>query len=261
MLPLYSQAQFDQSKSRDLLPLQCEQCSQTFYRPKHDLQGHPRRFCSKACQTIAQKKPRITLQCKQCGKSIERTQADLDRAATQGQTAHFCSQTCAAAMNLPRVRRLGPKKRSCKACGKEYVKTENHQSTMHCPTCKRVDQYARKTLQEVEDMLCNQGKHRSWVFSAVRAKARYQHAQLLKNPCPICAYARHVELCHIKPITGFSKDTLLSKVNERANVIPLCRNCHWESHHGLISDEQLHAINASLIVNEDPRGGRQAHSP
>lgn len=235
--------------------MRCEQCSHTFHKPKHDIQGHQRRFCSKACQTIAQKKPRIALQCKRCDKPIERTQAELDKAAAYGQTTHFCSQACAAAVNLPRVRRLGPKKRPCKACGREYVKTETHQSTMHCPACKRVDQYARKALQEIEDMLCNQGKHRSWVFSAVRAKARHQHAQLLKSPCPICAYTKHVELCHIKPITHFPKDTLISKVNERTNVIPLCRNCHWESHHGFISDEQLHTINASLMTNETPTKG------
>lgn len=49
-----------------------------------------------------------------------------------------------------------------------------------------------------------------------------------KKECFNCKYQKHVEICHIKPISSFPEDTKISKVNEDKNLILLCPNCHWE---------------------------------
>ncbi|MFZ8310550.1 HNH endonuclease [Staphylococcus aureus] len=51
----------------------------------------------------------------------------------------------------------------------------------------------------------------------------------------MCGYAKHYEVCHIKAINQFDSNTRLSEVNDINNLVALCRNCHWELDHGLIS--------------------------
>ena len=45
--------------------------------------------------------------------------------------------------------------------------------------------------------------------------------------CSICGYDKHVEVAHIKAINEFSDDTPLSIINNRDNLLLLCRNDHW----------------------------------
>lgn len=53
-------------------------------------------------------------------------------------------------------------------------------------------------------------------------------------PCQVCGYSLHVELAHIKPISSFSDETLLSVVNNPSNILVLCRNHHREQEHGFL---------------------------
>ena len=49
----------------------------------------------------------------------------------------------------------------------------------------------------------------------------------LANGCEQCGWKHHVEVCHIKSISDFSKDTVVSVINDRSNLKLLCPNCHW----------------------------------
>jgi len=60
--------------------------------------------------------------------------------------------------------------------------------------------------------------------------------------CEICGYEKHVEVCHRKPVSEFSEDSLISEINHIDNLIGLCPNHHWEFDHGLL-----------LIKNEKKR--------
>ena len=51
---------------------------------------------------------------------------------------------------------------------------------------------------------------------------------MTKLACACCGYDKHVELAHIKPVSSFDVNTLISVVNSEENVIQLCPNCHWE---------------------------------
>lgn len=43
-----------------------------------------------------------------------------------------------------------------------------------------------------------------------------------------------MEICHIKPISEFSDDTLIAIINHPDNIVILCPNCHWEFDNGLL---------------------------
>ncbi len=56
----------------------------------------------------------------------------------------------------------------------------------------------------------------------------------LKEECKVCGYSTHVEVCHIKGIADFTKESLLSEVNDLSNLVYLCPNHHWELDNGII---------------------------
>lgn len=71
-------------------------------------------------------------------------------------------------------------------------------------------------------------KHPSWLNAHVRGFARSWLKHLTELPCAKCGYDLHVELAHIKAVTEFDDDALLTDINNTDNVIQLCPNCHWE---------------------------------
>lgn len=69
--------------------------------------------------------------------------------------------------------------------------------------------------------------HRSSVYSKIRSRAR-KVCKDREQKCSKCSYDKHVETCHIRGISDFPEDTLISVVNAPENLILLCPNCHWE---------------------------------
>lgn len=60
------------------------------------------------------------------------------------------------------------------------------------------------------------------------------HAKFIMRAVPRvcrCGYAKHVEVCHIRAVRSFPKETLLREVNDIDNLLHLCPNCHWEFDH------------------------------
>lgn len=55
------------------------------------------------------------------------------------------------------------------------------------------------------------------------------------NICNVCSYNKHVEICHIKPVSKFPGTALVKEINDINNLIALCPNCHWEFDHGLLN--------------------------
>lgn len=100
MKPLFSEEEFDKAKTKDKLPCECEQCGETFYKIKHDIQkvysgrkpGYAK-FCSKKCQheNHGYRKYRIGKEtgykCKQCDKPAVYYSYET--------TGDFCSKQCA----------------------------------------------------------------------------------------------------------------------------------------------------------------------
>lgn len=76
-------------------------------------------------------------------------------------------------------------------------------------------------------------------FSLIRWRSRRSVSAELSSGCEVCGYRKHVEVCHIKPVSDFSRDTKMSVVNDRGNLIILCPNCHWEFDNGLLNDRKI----------------------
>ena len=94
MQPLYTKAEFEATKSRDNLPLQCESCGNTFHKTKHDIQTTllPHRsgtsnFCSKRCSVRRRRPPPVTVSCEQCDKPFKRFSCYVRK-------HNFCSKSC-----------------------------------------------------------------------------------------------------------------------------------------------------------------------
>lgn len=71
--------------------------------------------------------------------------------------------------------------------------------------------------------------------SNIRRDAYKNYFKENKNPkCKICGYDKHIEVAHIKAVSEFSDDTLISEINDINNLVGLCPNHHWEYDHGLL---------------------------
>ena len=100
MKPLYTQEDFEKSKSKGLLQCQCYNCNKPFLNTKHTIQRAlntnnmtQNKYCSKECQFKSQiRKLKIT--CINCNKEIERIPASLSKSGN-----NFCSRSCSASYN------------------------------------------------------------------------------------------------------------------------------------------------------------------
>lgn len=100
MIPLFSRKQYSDAKTKDVLLCKCENCDNSFYVTKHDVQRvynntrpNTGKYCSKKCQHEAHgfRKYRIGQetghQCKQCDKPAVYYSYET--------TGDFCSKQCA----------------------------------------------------------------------------------------------------------------------------------------------------------------------
>ena len=46
--------------------------------------------------------------------------------------------------------------------------------------------------------------------------------------CIVCGYDKHYEVAHIKAVSDFDDNALISEINSINNLIALCPNHHWE---------------------------------
>ena len=102
MIAKYSNEIFESSSSRDLLDLQCEQCSSLFKKTKNLIQSsikgspmHKLRFCSLVCCGKAKAKNKKELiSCKNCNKEFFKKINQIKKTINS-----FCSSSCAATYN------------------------------------------------------------------------------------------------------------------------------------------------------------------
>lgn len=148
----------------------------------------------------------------------------------------FCSRNCAATFN----NKMFPKRKTKKSCTicKEPAKSYRHS---HCELHhkeymeNKFENFKNLPLKTYWNKKCLENLHRSSKNSHIRNFARSHFKHLLVKPCHNCGYNKHVELCHIKPISKFNEDSKICEVNCEENLIQLCRNCHWEFDHGLLN--------------------------
>lgn len=136
----------------------------------------------------------------------------------------FCSNSCSVT-NSNKNKHQRFLKNKCKGCSIPL-----YASRSYCTSCWGKQQNNDMTLEQAEA-----GRKDANRYMKIRSRARMIAKQSnLLNECKNCKYNKHVEVCHIRDIASFSKDTLLSVINSLDNLICLCPNCHWELDNGLL---------------------------
>ena len=82
------------------------------------------------------------------------------------------------------------------------------------------------------DLINKRSNWQSW-RSTIQKNARsvYQNSNKPQH-CVVCGYDKTYEVAHIKAVSDFDDDTLVSEINSVDNLIALCPNHHWEFDHG-----------------------------
>ncbi len=86
---LFTEEEFKNAKSRDLLPLQCNVCKTTFMRPKNWIQANDGKFCSLKCDAKRrQNKQLVTCELETCGKTFLKLPKEIKKSKH-----NFCCQS------------------------------------------------------------------------------------------------------------------------------------------------------------------------
>jgi 5-methylcytosine-specific restriction endonuclease McrA len=154
----------------------------------------------------------------------------------------FCSRNCSATYTNSKFPKRIKTPHYCKICGKEIQKSGTYYKKI-CITCKTdrksySDAIKNTTISEYKDKLKRRNVHPSWLYGEIRGFARSWNKNLPKK-CMHCGYDKHVELCHIIPLSKFPDNTLLKEANSEDNIFILCPNCHWEFDNGLLTKESI----------------------
>jgi len=95
MKPLYTEEEYNNSKSTNKLPCECYQCGNTFYKIKKEitsyLKGNPKhsiKYCSLRCVGDSNKVIK-TVKCENCGNEFDKLPSELKRTKNS-----FCSHSC-----------------------------------------------------------------------------------------------------------------------------------------------------------------------
>lgn len=174
----------------------------------------------------------ITRHCATCNTAVSRPYPSDFRDTKSGDI--YCSHSCAGKAHHGQLTPLPAKTRSCYRCGKSFKAEKGHKSRKACPACYMIrETLSLLTIGQVE--ATNNSTERRDRYGRIRLHCRSVHAELCSQPCAACSYDKHVELCHIRGISEWPKDTLVGVVNARENVVQLCPNHHWELDHGALS--------------------------
>ena len=126
----------------------------------------------------------------------------------------FCSRSCSNSYNNSLVPKRIKKQYTCIVCGVNILSRRKY-----CKNCGLNKDHLLKDIMYTKH-------NKASAYALVRTRAR----SIMKNEpqvCNKCGYDKHVEVCHIKPISSFSENTLVSVINDKNNLILLCPNCHW----------------------------------
>lgn len=144
---------------------------------------------------------------------------------------NFCSRSCSVSYNNSKSPKRKPEG-SCKNCSKPITKGK-----YYCKPCSPKKPWKDISLAKA----IYKNHHRSSAFAIIRTRARATIKRLkFQRACQNCGYDKHIEVCHVRPISDYPLTTMISEINQISNLRILCPNCHWESENGY--------LNISLIV-------------
>jgi hypothetical protein len=146
----------------------------------------------------------------------------------------FCSRSCSASFTGAASPKRRLVERFCPKCSTSLGIIHSDDVRL-CSKCKRpsTERWESVTLGMAKSTgNANAGSR----YPYIRRLARDKWIKSgMPMRCEICGYELHIEVCHIVDVRKFSLDTLISVVNNLDNMVPLCKNHHWEFDNGHLS--------------------------
>lgn len=176
-----------------------------------------------------------TVKCKFC-KVIPKILTKCFYCKNETVNKKYCSRKCATKSNNV----LFPKrktKKKCQKCNENAINYRHSFCEIHQKEYlnNKPQYYQNLTLEDYWNKKSLSNLHKSSKNAHIRGLARSWFKDLTKLPCANCGYNKHVELCHIKPISSFDSCSKVKDVNSKTNIIQLCPNCHWEFDNGFLN--------------------------
>jgi hypothetical protein len=154
--------------------------------------------------------------CNHCGKVIEMLP---HQKTNEVRVKKFCNQSCSTTFNnLSRGKKEKPPK---------VIKTPKIKNTRP----KKFEYLNSLTKKELYNL---RGVY--YKFRATIRRQAHHNFMVSDKPkeCLACGYDKHVEVCHIKSVSEFDDNTIVSEINHIDNLIGLCPTHHWEFDNGYL---------------------------
>lgn len=205
--------------------LVCAYCNLTFSRLKYKVYSKTGRyFCSRPCNQKWNSENLTrgeVLNCLTCNIRFFKRGSEIRKTKN-----HFCSSSCAATFNNSKTPKRKRKTKLCAECRADITyltKQGANYSRVLCLDCYNPAPISTRTLRTLLT-----GSSTNW-RSRVSDDARrvFQNSDKPKC-CLVCKYDKHYDVCHIKAVSKFDLDSLVSEVNSLDNLVALCKNHHWE---------------------------------
>jgi hypothetical protein len=229
-----------------MITVNCSYCKQEIQKFPSEIRDNKTQqfFCSPECY----KKHNVEIKeyyrkivvCANCNKECVKSSSQI-RKAKHGK--NYCSSSCAAISNNKITTEFKKKKtKICKNCPNLVFSNYSY-----CQECwKILGSIDNLTLFHVSGEICMDATR----YSPIRARCRRVYEKSERPKCCLnCGYDKHYEVCHIKPISEFPLESLISEINSRENTVALCPNCHWEFDHGFIKKEEIINLNNQQTKN------------
>src|ERR1035437_8776182 len=187
MKPLYTELEYQTSKSTDKLPCECYHCGTHFYTLKTLITQELKlsrgriKYCTTTCLSQSKTSNSTnTVLCKNCGESFIKKISQIKKTSN-----NFCSRSCSSSFN----NKARDKKEKIVKPKKEKLAKFNY--------------LIGKTKSDMFDNYKWQNAR-----SCIQKHARYIYNNSNKNKCcSVCGYEKHFEVAHIKSVSSFDNST------------------------------------------------------
>lgn len=155
----------------------------------------------------------------------------------------YCNSSCSASYTNRRRESHGILEGKCKRCDCPIKYRKNNHGYVkikYCDKCRCLAKSEKMAGKYIANMTKGELRKRYKNYTGYRSAISH-HACIvcdrngIERKCKECGYDKWVDMCHVKPVADFPDSALISEINSLENILPLCKNHHWEFDHGLLN--------------------------
>lgn len=166
--------------------------------------------------------------CKKCGKMIE---VPEDMKVPQIKKRKFCNSSCSASYNNER------RERKKKENVEEKILNTREKLNLRKEKIKETrinNDFLRSNISKKE-LFCTSKTYQNARSYICRSARKVYMSSDKEKFCIYCGYNLHFDVAHKKSVSEFPGEAKIKEINSIDNLIPLCKNHHWEYDNGFLS--------------------------